>query len=112
MAHSAELRARVVDLYSKETTPVAELARRLGVSRSSLYNWRRRLREYDSLQRSPGSGGRPPKLDEVGQNVLRRLVEQKPRASLAELCIELQAATGIRLHRSNLSRALHRMGLR
>lgn len=112
MAHPIELRRQLYDAYSKTRTPVAQLARTFGVSRSSVYNWRARMRQTDSLQRSEGRGGRRPKIDEGARWHLRLLLQARSDSTLAELCVELERLTGVRVHRSTVSRTLRQMGLR
>lgn len=112
MAHPTELRRLVFDAYSKTRTPVEQIARSFGISRSSLYNWRSRMREAGSLERSAKHGGRRAKLDEQARQHLRRLLHEQPERTLAELCAELQRITGLKVHRATMSRTLRRIGLR
>jgi hypothetical protein len=67
-----------------------------------------RHRQGDSLADKPRSG-RPPKLGPDGDAVLRAHVEAHPDATLPEHAARLEAATGVRLSPSHLSRVLARL---
>jgi transposase len=112
MAHCIELRTQVYEAYSKTRIPVEQIARSFGISRASVYNWRSRMRQSDSLERSEKRGGRRPKLDEEARQHLRRLLHERCEWTLAELCLELERISGVQVHRATMSRTLRRMGLK
>jgi transposase len=92
--------------YSKTRIPVEQIARSFGISRASVYNWRSRMRQSDSLERSEKRGGRRPKLDEEARQHLRRLLHERCEWTLAELCLELERISGVQVHRATMSRTL------
>lgn len=55
--------------------------------------------------------GRPPLLSEAHCAILVKLVEERPVASMEELCSAFEAATGIRAHRQTLGKYLHQAGI-
>lgn len=56
--------------------------------------------------------GRPPKMTDEGIEVLRRLVTERPQATIQELIDALATETGIRIERDTLYRYLQRAGIR
>ena len=88
-----------------------EAARLFGVDGSTVYRWRRRARGGESLAERPRSG-RPPKLAPTHYPALRALVLAHPDATLPDHAAQLEAATGVRLSPSHLSRVLAHLGLR
>jgi transposase len=110
MAYPSELRARVLDAYAKETTSVEELAKRFGLARATIYNWRSRMRQTGSFERSRTCAGRPKKLDKQSEAELLRLAEDSPDATLIELCAEFAQRAGVKLSPSTVSRTLRKRG--
>ena len=100
--------------------PLAHIARSLGVSRRSLYNWRRRyMQSHDpTALRDRGGSGRPSRWTAGLQAVLTEGLAQKPDQLGYQavewpvpLLIEHLAATrGPRLSDSTLRRQLRRRG--
>ncbi len=111
MAYPTQLRSSVFDAYGMTKTPVAQIAERFELARSTIYNWRARRRDTDSLERSDKFGGRHSKLDEKALEQLRLLFSEQPLLSLAALAAALQASTGIKLARSTISRIRLRFNL-
>jgi transposase len=94
------------------SVPVEQIARKFGISRSTIYNWRSRRQHSDSVERSTKRGGRPAKTDREALEQLRLLMQASGEHTLRHLCAELERATGVRVHRSTMSRMLRRLGLR
>ena len=90
--------------------PPGEAAQRFRVSIRSVYRWLARHRQGESLADKPRSG-RPPKLGPAGDALLRAQVTEHPDATLPEHAARLEAATGVRLSPSHLSRVLTRLEL-
>jgi len=90
--------------------PRSEAARLFRVSIRTIYRWRARARRGESLAEQPRPG-RPPKLPPPRYGELRALVAAQPDATLAEHAARLEAATGVRLSPSHLSRLLRRIDL-
>jgi transposase len=111
MAHrpSADFRERLAAAVDAGLPP-GEAAQRFRVSIRSVYRWLGRHRRGESLADQPRSG-RPPKLGSAGAAVLRAQVAAHPDATLPEHADRLEAATGVRLSPSHLSRLLKRLEL-
>jgi transposase len=107
---SADFRERLVTAIDAGLAP-GEAARLFGVDRRTVFRWLARHRRGESLAEKPRSG-RPPKLAPARYEQLRELVLAHPDATLPEHAVRLQAATGVRLSPSQLSRLLAKLGLR
>jgi len=106
---TADFRERLVAALDAGL-PVGEAASRFRVSVRTLYRWLARHRRGERLAERPRSG-RPPKLPPARYPELRALVAAQPDATLPEHAARLEAATGIRLSPSHLSRILRRLNL-
>ncbi len=99
--------------------PAAELARMLGVSRQSVYNWVGAYTEaYDPAALEDAEGrGRPPLLDEDQEHLLADLLAGSPQDlgdpqvswTVPLLRDALEIATGQRVSEDTVRRALHRL---
>ena len=89
---------------------VSEAAKRFRVSVRTIYRWLARHRRGEPLADKPRSG-RPPKLAPEQIPVLWQLVQAEPEATLPQHAARLEAATGVRLSPSHLSRLLARLDL-
>jgi transposase len=112
-AFSDDLRERVWRACQQEAMGPAEAAEELGVSRSFVCKLLRRYRDEGTLAAKPRGGNRPPALDAGDLRELRRLVRERPDATLVELCGALRerrpagAAVGV----WTMCRALARLKL-
>ncbi len=106
---SADFRERLVAAVDAGLAP-GEAAQHFRVSVRSISRWLARHRRGESLADKPRSG-RPPKLGPDGAAVLRAQVAAQPDATLPEHARGLEAATGVRLSPSHLSRLLRRLDL-
>jgi transposase len=106
---SADFRERLVAAI-EAGLPLSEAAARFRVSPRTIYRWLARVRRGESLAEKPRAG-RPAKLPPLRYAELRALVAAQPDATLPEHAARLEAATGIRLSPSHLSRLLRRLDL-
>src|SRR5688572_10095482 len=90
-ALSLDLRERVCAACDDGTETREEVAERFGVSRSFVQKLLRRRREEGSIAARPRGRGRKPTLGARDLTRLRKLVECRPDATLAELCGLLRA---------------------
>jgi transposase len=109
-ALSVDLRARVVSACRDEGMTYKEAACRFGVGYASVSRWMRLYRETNQLKAKPFPG-RTPRIDEVGQALVRQLVETRPDATLLELAQAYGESRGTRLAPSIMHRALAKLGL-
>jgi len=106
--YSADLRERLLGAIDAGL-PQAEAARLFGVSDSTITRWRRRRQETGGVAASPRPGRRP-RVARDAEPTLVAQVRAAPDATLAEHCTRWAAATGIRVSRATMSRALRRAG--
>jgi transposase len=104
--YSADLRERLVGAIDAGL-PQAEAARLFGIGVSTIKRWRRRRRETGVVA-ARSRPGRRPQIDPAAMPRLIAQVRAAPDATLAEHCTRWEAATGIRVSRSTMSRALQR----
>lgn len=107
--YSRDLRERLLQALASGLTAV-EIARRTGVSTSSLRRWRRKQAAGKSL--APGiSPGGPRKITEDDEPMLRAQVAAQPDATLAEHCAQWVTTGHAAVSTATMSRALARLGL-
>lgn len=110
-AYSIDLRERVVAACDEGTETRAEIADRFGVSTSFIRKLLRRRRTSGSIAPKPHGGGGKPSLDERDLQQVRQLVQQKPDATLAELCDRLRDAGGSQVRIWTMCRVLKALKL-
>lgn len=112
-AFSVDLRERVWRACQREAIGPTEAAEEFGVSRSFVCKLLRRYRDEGTLAAKPRGGNRPPALDAGDLRELRRLVRQRPDATLAELCRALRERRpgGAAVRAWTMCRALARLKL-
>ena len=110
-ALSTDLRRRVVDAYRDGDETYVEIAKRFDVGEASVDRWLRLSRETGDVLPLPGKGGRKPKINEDGLKELRRLVEEQPDATLAELSERYKERVGVNVAVSIICRALKKLKL-
>lgn len=110
---SMDLRERVWRACQQEAMGPTEAAEEFGVSRSFVCKLLRRWRDEGTLAAKPRGGNRAPALDAGDLRELRRLVRQRPDATLAELCRTLRERrpAGAAVRTWTMCRALARLGL-
>lgn len=108
--YSVDLRQRVVDALARGLTQ-DEAAEQFDVGVATVYRWQRLHRENGSVAPLPHGGGHPRAIDPAGDELLRKLVAEKPDSLLPELAKKLNALIPAPAHVSSVSRALKRLGL-
>jgi transposase len=106
---SADFRERLVAAIDAGLAP-SEAAPLFRGHIRTIYRWLARHRRGEGLTERPRSG-RPPKLAPEAFPQLHAVVAAHPDATLQEHAAWLEAATGVRLSPSHLSRLLQREGL-
>ena len=81
MVYSFELKDRVVKALDGGT-PLKTVARLLGISRSTVYRWKRKAENSESLK-PKNKGGRPPKIKNL--DTFKQFVEQRSDRTLKEI---------------------------
>ncbi len=105
--YSMDLRERVVRACDAREGTRERIAERFGVSTSWIRRVFQRRRETGSIAALPQNAGRKPKLNDRQMERLRRLVAQRPDATLQEL------KKGLRMGMSDdaMIRALRKLNL-
>ena len=106
-AYSLDLRERIVTACDEGVETRAEVAGRFQVSESWVRRLLQRRRETGSIAPKPRGGGHPPAFDAAGAERLRRVLADRPDATLKELAEESGAACST----SAVDRALKRLGI-
>ena len=92
---SVDLRKRVVGAYRRGEGSWERLAKRFGVSRSSVERWLKKEKETGSVEPLAHGGGKPALLDAVGHELLRAMLQEKPDRTIAELRVSRSCAQAI-----------------
>lgn len=108
-AYSQDLRERVLWALERGEGPT-EIARRLEVSRLWIYNVRKRW-EQQGERNSHRIGGHRISRVAAKEEKIRGWIDQKPDATLAELCQRLLSEEGIELKGPALWHQLNKWGL-
>jgi transposase len=106
--YSEDLRTRIVQAVEGGSSKSAA-ARLFGVSLSSVKRYSRIAQRGVSLAPRKG-GGRPPKIDQSAEKLLKEDVKERPAATVSERCRYLEHATGKALSDSTIKRLLKRLG--
>lgn len=107
--HPSELRERAVGAYEAGEGSFEEISARFGIGRRTLQRWVKRKVETGVLQPDVKGGGNPSPIDVA---ILRQTLAAHPDAVTGELAAAYNNAVGraLRVHRSSILRALHRLG--
>lgn len=105
-AYSMDFRQRVIALYD-EGMQTGEIAEVMGCCKPWARGLKQRLRETGSIAPTTPVRKSQRKYDDVDEQKIRQLLEQKPDATLAEIIQHI----GKEIAQGNLSRLLSRMGL-
>jgi transposase len=104
---SNDLRERIVAAVDRREGSRRQIAARFAVDVSCITRLLQLRRRTGSIDPRPHGGGRPPALDRDGLERLRRLVAQRPDATLQQLRQELGVGGSIMI----VFRALKRLGI-
>lgn len=107
--YSRDLRERLVQAVASGLS-VVEVARRMGVSSSSVHRYKRKVAVGVSLAPGTSPGG-PRKIGPTEEEALRAQVLATPDATLAEHCAVWTAGGHSPVSRATMSRALRRLDL-
>jgi transposase len=107
-AYSEDLRKKIVSAIERGM-PKAQAARLFDVSLSSVKRYSRTAREGGSLEprKSPG---RPRKIGQTSQALLKKDVEERPAATIPQRRRFLEHITGKSLSDSTVRRLMKRLG--
>jgi len=110
-AYSLDLRRKIVESYDRGDKSQKAAAESFGVSLSFMEKLLRRRRITGSIVPLPHGGGIKPRLDKDAVALLRLLVKERPDATLAELCDEVNEQRGIRVSAPTMCTVLKKLDL-
>ena len=106
-AYSNELRQKIVEAVASGEGKT-EVARRFGISRSSVKRYVAQMEQQGHLQPRPRPG-RKTAISGEKLDKLKELIEATPDATLAEQSAQWEKEYGVKLSRATFSRTLKRM---
>jgi transposase len=109
-AYSLDLRQKILRAYDLQLGSQRAIAALFGVSQSFVEKLLRRRRTPGDVAPCRHAGGRRPICNEAALVFIRRLVQEQPDATLAELCERLLVQEGLRVSGPTMGRLV--IGLR
>jgi transposase len=110
-AYSLDLRERVLSDCDEGFNTQEEVAETFGVSVSFITKLLRRRRDKKMIVAKPHAGGGKPSLGQADLKRVRQIIDQRPDATLNELCGALKDDGGTSVKPWTMCRALQRLGL-
>jgi transposase len=111
MAYSTDLREKIVRAYDEGLGSQRKIAELFGVSRSFVEKLLHRRRISGEIKALPHGGGRTALCQHKERDLVRRLIEKQPDATLDELCEAVEHKRRVRVSRPTMSRLLQRLDL-
>lgn len=111
MAYSTDLREKIVRAYDEGLGSQRQIAELFGVSRSFVEKLLHRRRTTGEITALPHGGGRTTLCQQKERDLVRRLIQQQPDATLDELCEAVEHKRRVRVSRPTMSRLLQRLDL-
>jgi transposase len=109
MAYSTDLREKIVRAYDEGLGSQRKIAELFGVSRSFVEKLLHRRRTTGEVAALPHGGGRSALCQQKEHDLVRRLIEKQPDATLDELCEAVEHKRRLRVSRPTMSRLLQRL---
>lgn len=111
MAYSTDLREKIVRAYDEGLGSQRKIAEMFGVSRSFVEKLLHRRRTTGDIAALAHGGGRAALCQRKEHDLVRRLIEKQPDATLDELCEAVEHKRRVRVSRPTMSRVLQRLDL-
>lgn len=111
MAYSTDLREKIVRAYDDGLGSQRAIAELFGVSRSFVEKLLHRRRTTGDIAALPHGGGRTALCQQKEHDLVHRLIEKQPDATLDELCEAVERKRKLRVSRPTMSRLLQRLDL-
>ena len=111
MAYSTDLREKIVRAYDEGLGSQRKIAELFGVSRSFVEKLLHRRRTTGQVAALPHGGGRTVLCQHKERDLVRRLIEKQPDATLDELCEAVEHKRRVRVSRPTMSHLLQRLDL-
>ncbi len=112
MAYALDLRLKALQAYENGKGSQIKIANLFQIGISTFKRWVKKYKAGESLEPPHTRSGRPPKIDEVGKETIRQLVEKNPSITLRELSEIYYKRHKVLVGSSILSRLLQKLNLR
>ncbi len=109
-AYSLDLRKKIIETYLNQKSSIRQLAVRFQVAKSFVQKLIKRYSESGHIDAKSYHPGPAHKL-KGSEELIRKLVQEKPDATLKELCSKIEAKTGITVSSSTLCVELKKLNL-
>lgn len=109
-AYSFDLRQKILRACDQRFGSQRAVAVLFGVSQSFVEKLLRRRRDTGDIAPRPHAGGRQASCDAAALALVRRLVQEQPDVTLAELCEQLWAQRGLPVSVPTMSRIATQLG--
>ena len=93
LAYSFDLRKKIIETYLNQNNSIRQLAARFQVPKSFVQKLIKRYKESGRIEAKSYSPGPAHKLKGFEQ-LIRKLVQEKPDASFKELCSQIESKRG------------------
>jgi transposase len=90
MAYSVDFRKKILAAYLGKEGTNEEIAHRFKISISTVKRIGQRYRETGKVELHLSKIGHSSKVDEVAQQALKKIIKEKPGATLKEICQALK----------------------
>jgi transposase len=107
-----ELRERVVSAYEDGEGSFVELGRRFKIGEATVNRWVSRKRSSGDVAPKPMGGSRGFLVDEVGERLIRSMLEALPDLTLVEVCEAYLEQRGVAISPQTMSDTVRRLGFR
>jgi len=104
--YSRDLRQRVLNACLEGDSSQRAIARRFDVSRAFVSRVLQRYKETGEISAKDRSGGRRRKIGPHERQALRHILDERPEATLDELCSHFRRQTGIEVSVPTMHRAV------
>lgn len=109
--YSLDLRERIIDAFFHKEGSIRGLASRFKVSFRFVWGLIDRYRKIGSMAPKPHGGGHPPTIKEKDYEILRKIVEENPDATIEELCDLFEKQCHIKPSKAGMHRTLKKLNL-
>ena len=108
---SADLRQRIIDIYTDGGISQRQLAERFQVSLSSVQRLLKRWRKGEGIEPKGHGGGNPPLLNSAQLGRVKTLIDANNAATLAELQVLVNDQEEVWGSRSTMGRITQTLGI-
>lgn len=111
MALSVDLRKRIIEAYENKEGSIRTLAKRFKTASSTIWELLKRYKIEKQLKPT-SPPGRTPKIGKKEIEIIRKLVQKRDDATLAELCKQFKGVSKIEISPSSMHRICLRENIR